>query len=116
MNNRFSVKPKNVPKILVILGIGVFHYWVYEGSLQYVTDLIIHTALFLVMVVVLGNVTNYLLTKFGVQIWKRKPSDTSILDQVDTEKSPVEMEDEKDQLALNYGIIWAVILLVIWLP
>jgi len=98
MTNRFSVKPKNVPKIMAILAIGFFHYWVYEGSLQYVTDLIIHILLFLVMVIVLGNVTNYLLTKFGVQVWKRKPSDSEILDQMDKEESPTEKEDEKDQL------------------
>jgi hypothetical protein len=86
---------------MVILGIGVFHYWVYEGSLQHVTDLIIHIILFLVMVVVLGNVTNYLLTKFGVQVWKRKPSDSELLDQMGKEKSPTEMEDALDQLALR---------------
>lgn len=109
-----NIKPQNQGLVLLIFTLGglwgIFTVSRFKGFIEFVVD----GTIVLVLTVLLGNLTNYLLRKFGFRLLDppRELAD-DILDAEPTEVSPKQTEDQKDKAALVYAAMWAGLLVLL---
>jgi hypothetical protein len=112
--NFMRIKPQNRSRIIV-LGILSAGWSLLDPATHFsFTELLIGSILFLILVITLGNFTNYLLRKAGLD-FRQKTLPDNILDMQERTTSARQSEDEKDRWALNYGIVWALVLVILTL-
>ena len=110
--NLFRIKPQNRSRIIV-LGILSVGWSLLDPAAHYsFTELLIGSVLFLILTVTLGNFTNFLLRKAGID-FRQKTLPDDILDLEEQVNTAAQSEDEKDRWALNFGIVWAAVLVVL---
>lgn len=107
-----KIKKQNRSRVFTILVIGGL--WGVLDSLMFkgVISFLIDGVLILVTTVLLGALTNYLLKKIGFEWSKEHFDEDSILDIEFRNQERIEVENNDDIAALNYGIIWAILFLI----
>ena len=107
-----KTKPQNRNRIFIIFAIGgiwgIVDMWQFKGIISFVIDGVI----VLVFTVILGNITHFVLKKIGIDLFSTNKRSELILDADNEELSKAEIENKRDIAALNYGIIWALFILI----
>jgi hypothetical protein len=112
--NLIRIKSQNRSRLLLLSLLSLGWSLLDPAGIYSTTEFLVGSFLFLILTVTLGNFTNYLLNKVGVDFRENK-SPEDILDDEVMEIRSAQSEDEKDRWALNYGIFWALVLVILTL-
>ena len=96
--------------LFLLCGVLVFIDNIQDGDL---IKIVIWGGLLSVLMIMLGHITNFLLSKIGVHLFNHSPMKADdIIDHMEPEISELDKKNIDDINALNYGILWVIIFII----
>ena len=108
-----NIKPKNRNRVFLIIALGGLWTIIDRRDTVNIFEFFINGFLFLILTVVLGTITNFFWRKIKSLPALQSEEFTTILDENSSLDQHVQTEDEKDQAALNFGIAWSLLFILL---